>query len=91
MPVFDPDGKYLYFLSDRSFTPSYSDMDGTWIYANSTQVVAVPLLKDMPSPLAPRDDEEKGPQIEDKARRVPGKEAQGLSEDRGRSGNEEDG
>ena len=68
MPVFDPDGKYLYFLSDRSFTPSYSDMDGTWIYANSTQVVAVPLLKDIPSPLAPRDDEEKGPQIEDKAK-----------------------
>ncbi len=67
-PAFDPDGKYLYFFSDRSFRPLYSDMDGTWIYANSTEVVAVPLLKDGASPLAPRDDEEKGPQAEDKAK-----------------------
>jgi tricorn protease len=57
-PVFDPDGKYLYFLSDRSFGPSYGDVDNSWIYANTTNIVAVPLRKDVPSPLAPRNDEE---------------------------------
>ncbi len=57
-PVFDPEGKYLYYLCNRSFTPSYSDIDGTWIYANSTTIVAVPLRADVPSPLAPRDDRE---------------------------------
>jgi tricorn protease len=57
-PVFDPDGKYLYFLTNRSFKPTYSDLDNTWIYANTTQIVAVPLRKDVPSPLAPRNDVE---------------------------------
>ncbi|MFI5324325.1 MAG: peptidase S41, partial [Thermodesulfobacteriota bacterium] len=57
-PVFDPGGKYLYFYSDRSFTPVYGDMDDTWIYPNSTQIYAVTLKKDTMSPLAPRNDEE---------------------------------
>ncbi len=56
-PVFDPDGKYLYFLSSRTFDPQYSDMDNTWIYANSTNIVAVPLVDTTDSPLAPRNDE----------------------------------
>ncbi len=58
-PVFDPEGKYLYFLSGRSFDPDYSDVDGTWIYPNTTNVVAVALRADVASPLAPRNDEEK--------------------------------
>jgi tricorn protease len=57
-PVFDPDGKYLYLLSDRSFRPIYSDLDRTWIYPNTTNVLAVPLRVDVPSPLAPRNDVE---------------------------------
>jgi tricorn protease len=57
-PAFDPDGKYLYFLSNRRFAPSYGELDNTWIYANMTTVVAVPLRRDVPSPLAPKDDEE---------------------------------
>lgn len=57
-PVFDPDGKFLYFLSNRTLAPSYSDVENTWIYANTTNVVAVSLRADVPSPLAPRDDEE---------------------------------
>jgi tricorn protease len=28
-PVFDPEGKYLYYLSDRTFRPSYSSFDNT--------------------------------------------------------------
>jgi tricorn protease len=55
-PAFDPEGNYLYYLSDREFGPSYSDFDPTWIYANSTKVVAVPLRDDVESPLAPRND-----------------------------------
>lgn len=57
-PVFDPDGKYLYVLTNRSFTPSYSDLDNSFIYANTTQVAAVALRKDVPSPLAARNDTE---------------------------------
>jgi tricorn protease len=57
-PTFDPDGKYIYFKSDRSFDPIYSSADWSFIYANMTRLVAVPLRNDVPSPLAPRNDEE---------------------------------
>ena len=57
-PVFDPEGKYLYYLSDNSFRPIYAELDPTWIYTNTTTVVAVPLRDDVPSPLAPRNDVE---------------------------------
>jgi tricorn protease len=58
LPVFDPDGKYLFFRTGRHFAPDYSSLDGTWIYANSQVLAAVPLRKDVLSPLAPRNDEE---------------------------------
>ncbi len=57
-PVFDPEGKYLYFLTGRSFNPVYSDFDGTWVYNNSTVIAALPLRADVPSPLVPLNDEE---------------------------------
>ncbi len=57
-PTFDPEGKYLYFLTNRTFAPIYSDVENTWIYPNTTNVVAVPLRTDVASPLASKDDEE---------------------------------
>ncbi len=56
-PAFDPDGNYLYYLSNRTFSPEYSDVDNSFIYPNTTNVVAVPLRSDVESPLAPRNDE----------------------------------
>jgi tricorn protease len=55
-PVFDPAGKYLYFLTNRNFAPVYGDFDNSWTYPNSTQLAAVTLTKDLPSPLAPKND-----------------------------------
>lgn len=57
-PVFDPDGKHLFYLSDRNFEPVYSDFDNSWAYPNATRIVAVPLRADVKSPLAPRNDVE---------------------------------
>jgi len=57
-PVFDPEGKYLFFRSNRAFAPVYGDMDSTWIYPNSGEVYVVTLRKDLGSPIAPRSDEE---------------------------------
>jgi tricorn protease len=57
-PVFDPEGKYLFYASDRAFDPVYGTFDNTWTYANPTQIVAVPLRKDVKSPLAARNDAE---------------------------------
>jgi len=55
-PSFDPDGKYLYFFTDRTFKPVYSDLDNTWIYPNATTIAVATLSEETPSPLAPKND-----------------------------------
>ncbi len=57
-PVFDPDGKYLFYASDREFEPVYGSFDNSWTYPNPTRLVAVPLRKDVKSPLAARNNAE---------------------------------
>ncbi|MCU0771786.1 MAG: PDZ domain-containing protein [Verrucomicrobia bacterium] len=57
-PAFDPGGQYLFYRTGRDFKPIYSDLDNTWIYANTHRLAAVPLRVDVPSPLAPRNDAE---------------------------------
>lgn len=56
-PVFDPEGKYLYLFTNQSFQPNYSDIDNTFIYANSTQLAAIALSKSTPSLLYAKNDE----------------------------------
>ena len=50
--MFDPDGKYLYFRTGRSFN-RFTAIWTTRIYANTMQLAAVPLRKEVASPLAP--------------------------------------
>lgn len=57
-PVFDPEGKYLFYASDREFDPVYGSFDNSWTYPNPTRLVAVPLRKDVKSPLATRNESE---------------------------------
>ncbi len=58
-PAFDPDGKYLYFVSNRDFSrPMYEDHGSTWIYAETDRIFLLPLRKDVPSPLLLSNDEE---------------------------------
>jgi tricorn protease len=57
-PVFDPDGQYLYYGSDREFAPVYGSFDNSWTYPNPTRLVAVPLRRDVKSPLYARNDYE---------------------------------
>lgn len=79
MPVFDPAGKYLYYRSQRTFRAHYSDFDNTWAYVNGKSLVCVPLRKDIPSPLAPRNDEE--PVKEDPVKPAESKESLPKSTD----------
>jgi tricorn protease len=55
-PSFDPEGKYLFFSTNRTFVPVYSDLDNTWIYPNTTNLAAAALNEDVMSPLAPKND-----------------------------------
>jgi tricorn protease len=63
-PAFDPDGKYLYYHSNRNLEVVYSDLDATWVYPNASLLVAAPLRAEVPSPLAARSDDEEAKQDE---------------------------
>jgi len=56
-PAWDPEGEYLYFLSDREFTPQISTVE--WNYAGNrmTGIFALTLKKDGKSPFPPQSDE----------------------------------
>ena len=55
-PIFDSEGKYLYLLTNQSFSPNYSDLDNSFIYSNSTQPAVITLQKTTPSILFPKND-----------------------------------
>jgi len=56
-PVFDPEGRYLYFLSDRDYKLAFSDYEFNWLYNDATRIYAAPLRQDQP-PLFPRKSDE---------------------------------
>jgi tricorn protease len=68
-PVFDACGKYLFFLSNRNFHPSFSDFELSFNFNNTTGIYAATLAADTPSPFAPESDEEKG--IKEKSKDKP--------------------
>lgn len=44
-PVFSPDGKYVYFLSNRDFNLSFSSFEFNYVYNKATKIYAVSLNK----------------------------------------------
>jgi tricorn protease len=55
--VFDPEGKYLYFLSDRDFNEILGNVDFEFANPKTTRVYVVTLRKDEPSPFPALSDE----------------------------------
>ena len=58
-PVFSTDGKVLFFVSARSFNPTYGQTEFTHVYSDMSRIYFVTLAKDTKSPVAPRSDEVK--------------------------------
>ncbi|MEW6368319.1 MAG: S41 family peptidase [Acidobacteriota bacterium] len=58
-PVFDPEGRYLYFLSNRDFNAILAPWEGNYLYTKMTRPYAVTLQADAPSPFEPQSDEAK--------------------------------
>jgi tricorn protease len=50
MPSFDPEGKYLYFLSYRHFDPVYDNMQFDLSFPRGVRPHLITLRKDLPSP-----------------------------------------
>ena len=67
-PVFDKDGKYLYFTASTDSGPSLQPDIHSFSRPMSRSIYLLVLSKDDPSPLAPESDEEKGEEKKPEAR-----------------------
>ncbi len=58
-PVFDSKGDFLYFVSNRNFNkPKYEDIGTSFVYIDTSVMLALPLRADVKNPLLPKSDEE---------------------------------
>ncbi len=56
-PCFSGDGKYLFFVSARDFSPTYGQTEFNHIYTNMQRIYFTTLAKSTPSPFVPKSDE----------------------------------
>jgi tricorn protease len=56
-PIWDPQGNYLYYLSDREFAPQISGIEFNYATSRSTGIYAAALRKDVKHPFPPESDE----------------------------------
>lgn len=56
-PVWDPDGNYLFYLSDREFAPQISTFEFNFATNRTTGIFALALRKDVKHPFPPESDE----------------------------------
>ena len=59
-PSFDPDGRYLYFVSGRTFTPEFGATEFDFHFTGTQKLYAATLRDTLKSPVAPQSDEEAG-------------------------------
>jgi tricorn protease len=55
--AWDPDGNYLYYLSDRSLAPQIGSFEFNYVVDRETWIYALALRDDVPHPFPPRSDE----------------------------------
>jgi tricorn protease len=56
-PAWDPQGNYLYYLSDREFAPQLSNIEFNYATNRPTYIYALALRKDVKHPFPPESDE----------------------------------
>jgi tricorn protease len=60
-PAWDPEGNYLYYLSDREFAPQLGTYEFNFVGNRSTGLYALALRKDVKNPFPPESDEVNSP------------------------------
>jgi tricorn protease len=75
-PAFSPDGKYLFFVGDREWSPQFSSVELDYATNRTTQILAYALRKDVDNPFAPRNDSAAAEDEDDK-------DAAGKDKDKG--------
>lgn len=56
-PTFSSDGQYLFFVSSRTFSPRYSQVEWNYSYFDLAKIYLVALNRGVKSPFAPKSDE----------------------------------
>jgi tricorn protease len=79
-PWFDPEGKFLYFISDRDLNATVGSFDFSYVYNNPSKIYALTLRKDLLSPFAPESDEVKSEEKKE------GSEEKKATEEKGEKG-----
>jgi tricorn protease len=80
-PVFSNDGKYLFFVSARTYDPIYSNTEWNHAYQNMEKIYMVMLSKSTKSPFAPTDNVVKVAEPEAKPA-VPSKSGKDAAKDK---------
>ncbi|MBN2563149.1 MAG: PD40 domain-containing protein [Phycisphaerae bacterium] len=83
-PSFDPGGRYLYFLSNRTFSPTMGFVDQNHVFLDMCRPYVVVLKEGEPEPFAPEDSEEEVKTEEENG------ETSKRQDEEGESGDEED-
>jgi tricorn protease len=81
-PTFSSNGKFLFFTSDRTFDPIYSNVEWNYAYENMTKLYLVTLAKDTPSPFAPTNDEVKTSESKEQTDAKPEKDLKNKKEEK---------
>lgn len=99
-PTWDPEGRYLYFLSDRDHNLTFSGYEFNYVYTDPTRIYAAVLEKDGPALFLPKsdeeaaaeeDEEEDGARLQDDdAAKPAGKGQGGKGKGKSKGGDEED-
>jgi tricorn protease len=58
-PAFSADGKYLFFVSNRTFNPTYGQIEFNYTYSDMSKIYLLTLAKETKSPFEPKSDEVK--------------------------------
>jgi tricorn protease len=58
-PQFSSDGKYLFFVSNRSYHPSFGQLEWNYVYRDLAKIYLVTLARATKSPFEPKSDEVK--------------------------------
>jgi len=56
-PAWDPEGNYLFYLSDREFAPQIGSFEWNYVADRETDIFALALRKDVKHPFPPESDE----------------------------------
>ena len=82
-PAWDPEGSYLYVLSDREFAPQISSIEWNYAGNRTTGIFALALRTDVKNPFGPRSDEVT---IGEATQGKEGEKAEGAKEEKKDSG-----